>query len=344
MQAVLNPKEESEADPVGEYAPLFGHWVDANGQRAARLDGVIVLQLDQLTAGEAQDSSAAEEDQAGGDQEAQRQRLEFARQLLGGVRETLDQTGSHVDALNADVTDEDVLARLRDSVDTGVDQIEALRRLFFSIVEHLKETARRQAELGDETRDASTLEEEEQQKAAIAPLAVRQRGLSSISRQIADSLSKQAEQPPPGGLDAKATGAEPDGGVSDEAQRLGQAAQRVGEAADAMDGAAGGMDGDAKDIRLAQEHQETAFRKLVEALQLLEPPPPPPQQDPNQNQQPPQDQQQQDGLDKQKAAQPQPRQMDMSHLLQAVRDREAQRQRSKRQAGQRGYAPVEKDW
>ncbi len=81
-----------------------------------------------------------------------------------------------------------------------------------------------------------------------------------------------------------------------------------------------------------------AVQKLVEAIQLLSPPP---KEQKQQEQQ--QAQQQSQGASETQNNQ-QARQTDMRHLLQSVRDREAQRRRDKRQRGTAGYAPVEQDW
>src|SRR5690606_36613491 len=142
-----------------------------------------------------------------------------------------------------------------------------LRRLFFSIVEHLKETAQRQTELNDDTRDAATLE-----NAPIQPLADRQQELTTISREIARSLTEQSRQhglPAGTGQGQNAADA---GTAQDAAAQRAQAGKVVDEAANAMDEATAKLSADPPDPKTAAEPQQTALAKLMEAILLLEPP------------------------------------------------------------------------
>jgi hypothetical protein len=92
-----------------------------------------------------------------------------------------------------------------------------------------------------------------------------------------------------------------------------------------------------------REHQAAALQNLLEALATLEPP--------NQEQQKGDDekgdsgqepQQQQAGAeDEQEDTETS---QDPGQLLQAVRDREAERHRRKHERNQSGYEPVDKDW
>jgi len=106
-----------------------------------------------------------------------------------------------------------------------------------------------------------------------------------------------------------------------------------------MDQAVQKMKDKPKELKLVEEDQATAVQKLVEAIQLLSPP----TEEQKQQEQQQQAQQQNQGQAKQQKEQ-QAGRTDMRHLLQSVRDREAQRRRDKRQRGTAGYAPVEKDW
>ena len=105
-----------------------------------------------------------------------------------------------------------------------------------------------------------------------------------------------------------------------------------------MDEAIRKMTDDPKELKTVDEDQGAAVQKLVEAIQLLSPPPE------KKKKQQQQEQQQDQEAARQQQEQQQAQQMDMDHLLQSVRDREAQRLRDKRQKGTSGYAPVEKDW
>jgi len=236
--------------------------------------------------------------------------------------------------------------KLQGSVDQGIKHVEALRRLFFSILEHLRETAERQATLVDETRDVATLADENKMVSGVAPLIPRQRDLSNISGEIADSLKKQSEQSPHNIAGQGTGGKSLDSKSQDAAHRLAQASQHVAGARQAMDEAIRKMTDDPKELKSVDEDQGAAVQKLAEAIQLLSPPPEKQKQEQEQEQQEQQQQAQQQNQEaaKQQQDQQQAQQMDMDNLLQSVRDREAQRRRDKRQKGTSGYSTVEKDW
>lgn len=354
MQSILVPDQQAQTAPIAEYLPLLTHWAAANAIRAHRLDGQIDRELVKLTANgpdvsqavvplsgagpdTGSDSKQDPEDTA---RVWQRQQLERAKPLLAAVINNFQHNHDHLEILNASDADVATIQRLRDRVDQGVEQIEVLRRLFFSIVERLRDTADRQVQLADQTREKSTLLEDEQMKAAIGPLVPRQVQLRTISQRIAESLQKQSEQAPPLGPSGEAEG-DAARASQQEAHRFQQAAHRVTEATGEMDDAVDVMRDDLIDLTEAHASQQMAAVKLREALKLLLPPPPP-QQDPQSREN--QDQPQQQGDDVNKDKQQPSRQMDMEGLLQAVRDRDAKRQRDKRRGQTSTYAPVVKDW
>jgi Ca-activated chloride channel family protein len=303
---------------IDEYLPLLGQLQAGNLARVARLEGMFIEQLEALPPPAAASTTQPTTQPAKADQ--QRRQLELALSMLQQIRTTFEQIKQQIDQWEAS----NDAALLGTPVEDSVAQIEALRRLFFSIVEHLRDTLRRQVELADDTRDVATLSDPDKLSQAVAPLAPRQGELAMIAQAIAEALVTQSQQPPP---DASA----------DAAQRLAEAGELVGAAKLAMDQAAEQLIADESDLTSTQEQQDTAVQKLAEALQLLEPPqeqPPDSGQGEDKSQQNEQDQQEQ---------QQQAQQMDVARMLQQVRDRDAQRQR-KRQHGAAEYAPVAKDW
>ena len=112
-------------------------------------------------------------------------------------------------------------------IDRALKNLEELRRLFFSLVEHLRDTAQQQASLNDETTQLSGRPVDQITPAKIGPLVSRQDQIRSVTQQIADALKKQSEQaanqPKPA---AKQTPAAPSSGTG-EAEKLKQAAQLV---------------------------------------------------------------------------------------------------------------------
>ena len=65
----------------------------------------------------------------------------------------------------------------KSSVETALRGLAQLRRLFFSMLEHLRETAQRQVELGDDSEEVVALAEVEPEETAkrIGPLVPQQR-------------------------------------------------------------------------------------------------------------------------------------------------------------------------
>ncbi|MAE64940.1 MAG: hypothetical protein CMJ18_11780 [Phycisphaeraceae bacterium] len=317
-----------------------------NDTRAARMDGLLDRALKRLDAPE---SAAAVSGAAGGaaapsDAEKQRQRFETARTLLGEVRATFESIGAELPDVEPDATAPVDLRRdaLKAHVDTSVTQIEALRRLFFSILEHLRDTAQRQMALADETRDASAMVEPDALSQAMGPLAERQRGLRHLADQIAESLLEQSQMAP-----APSQAAPTDPAAAEKsaamAQQMQQASGIVTEAGQAMGEAAMAMTADPVDGDVAGTQQQLAVEKLSEALRLLSPPQDQPesQQDPSKGQGSEGDGQQ---GDQPPQAQRQQGRMDMDRLLQSVRDRAAQRERARRRGDPARYARPEKDW
>jgi len=211
--------------------------------------------------------------------------------------------------------------------------INDLRRLFFTIVEHLKELLRNQAETHDNVASAQLADEGERRALEVGPLTDRQELHAQTGDALAQALESQA-----------------DGAVGSGDPQAEQAAKALGEAAVETRAASGQMNdaavflGEARETTGAEpydlepilEHQRLAMEHLENAIRLLEP---------QQQQQQPEDQsggQQQEpsqGEDEEQVTQ---RQAD--RRLQAIRDREAERQRQRRERRHLEPEPVEKDW
>lgn len=340
IQTLVKPADKDEQTIVGEYLPLLGELQMANKQRAERLDRMIDRQLQTLAADDRVDEESTAPSTTEND--ARRQQHELAKQLLSLARASFDEIERMIGRLNNADSDDDS-DELRVAVYTSVERIEALRALFFSIIEHLRDTARRQVELTDQTRDLATGTDDQQLSDRAGLLLADQQVLSTISAQITESLKKQSEQPvhAPDSSTSETQDQRSVQAAQDAAHRMFVASERVGEAREAMDQAIEHLGNEPITLENAQEPQQTAVEKLGEALALLAPPPPP-----QEEQQQSQDEQQQqhdsaEGQDQQQEATPQ---MDMTNLLQAVRDREAQRQRERRSRQVSTYEPVEKDW
>lgn len=229
------------------------------------------------------------------------------------------------------------------AVERSLTTLEELRRLFFSLVEHLRDTAQRQADLADDTNELAADAEKRGEKSS--PLALRQEQLQQMAQQIGQTLRGQSEQaaaaPPPPSADA----ASPDqNGVAQDtaaAETLREASELVLAAKDSMGSAVEQLRQIAADAenaddayRQVQQSQAEALRKLLDALARLQQNDSP-QEDPQQQSEQPQDDQQQQ--------QQQQQQMNSQQLLQLIRDQEAERRKDKNRQPA-GAAGVEKDW
>jgi hypothetical protein len=375
---------------VGFAAELQSQNVD-RGQRTARLIEADLAALPESPAGPNDDSAASQvPDPAEQQAASERQQLELAQQLLGLAHEQMSQAAEKLVAQASPLVPPSPLVPAEQPhaprealghVERAVEHLQALRRLFFSITEHLRETAQRQAGLNDDTEQVAALERGEGLADKTGPLTLRQRELQSITEQISQALDDQAKQQPmpDGQIDprqleqsqriteqfAKAAKLVNEGGIE-----MGQAAEQLsprpesadsqGPSSDANDTGVGitesptGQNAESRtegssgvtNLRLdeARRHQDAALQKLVDALSLLQPPQP---QQPQQQQQDKKQQTQGESPQSKSQDQEQTEQsagFDPSGLLQRVRDREAQRRRDREQRGRFEQEPVEKDW
>ena len=165
--------------------------------------------------------------------------------------------------------------------------------------------------------------------------------LAERAGEIAGALVEHSEQA--GGVAAEEDEAD------DSGERLRLAAEHVVLAQTEMEGAGatlasessgpGPGPGPGPDPDTVRGHQDVAVVELQQALALLEPPPQEPGDDSQdgdsgENQQQPEEQEQE-------AQQPP---QDPGQLLQAVRDREAERRREQGERARVGSETVEKDW
>jgi len=239
------------------------------------------------------------------------------------------------------------------AADQALASLEELRRLFFSLVEHLRDTAQRQANLNDETTRQSAEPAESQTPDKIGPLANRQSQLQPITQAIGEALAQQSKQaaaqpPPPPGTSQAADPADAQEAAAAAGKTLAEAAELVQAAQEAMSAAAKQLEGQttkfdaaAKPYEAITQQQRQALDKLAAALALLDQSQQPPdeQQPQDQNQQ--QQEQSQGSEDQQRQQQ---QNMSASQLLQLIRDREAQRREDQKQKVPPPRGAVDKDW
>ena len=136
-------------------------------------------------------------------------------------------------------------------LDAALKSLEELRRLFFSLVEHLRETAQRQADLNDRHPATESSPPESQTAEKIGPLANRQSQLQQFTQTLASALSEQSQQAvqptgPPGS--AQATGAGTD---ESQAAAAKEASEKLAQAAELVDTSQKAMDKAAKELACA---------------------------------------------------------------------------------------------
>jgi hypothetical protein len=325
----------AEAAVRREYQPALRELQDRNIERAERL----AVKITEEAAAPPQpgpDGSPPDPEAA----ETQRQRFDLATQLLVLALGNMDGVKQ---ALAKD--DVALWSEANDSGGQAIENLEALRRLFFSIVEELRDTHRQQVDLADATQDAAALNESSASvdDARVGPLTPRQQALAERTAAIASALEEQSNQS--GGLLEEETDA------AETSRRLRQAGEHVLFAEDEMNAVLAALALEAPEFGPIQERQATAVAELEAALALLVPPEDREGEDESESDDSQEQEQEQDGDEdgegeqEQEEASEQPQETaDPAQLLQAVRDREAQRRRDREQKGASGYETVEKDW
>jgi hypothetical protein len=265
--------------------------------------------------------------------EIQQQRFDLAGQLLTLALARMDDV-----KINLDESGSPKWSEGHESSRSAVDHLEALRRLFFSIVEELRDVAQQQLDLADATRDAAALSAAapDDAEARIGPLTPRQEALAGRAGGIADALVEQSNQAG-GVVDAEADSAE-------TSRRLREAGEHVLLAQVEMEGAMEKLSGDPPNLESTQERQAAAIEELERALALLVPPEDR-EGEPDPSEQEDSERDQSGGAEeKERESEAQSEPIDPAQLLQAVRDREAQRRRDREQRGTERYETVERDW
>ena len=358
-----------------------------NLERAGRLADLIQAELTRNALPPEPQAGSAGPNGAQSESDAQRERLEKAEELLKAARQHMPDGAEALedslapprlhprppreDALAPGPEAAGKLAAAASQIDNALEQLQEMRRLFFSIVEHLQETAHRQSELNDATEHAAGLGAGSSAGSQMATLQQRQRELSDVSELLAGALREQAESPaaPPGAPPADPQAAEQQQQIAEKYasaaelvsegkaemdsahQQLGEAGKpqapppgaprRTGEAADGGGDATPPANRESQPpLDQARLHQDAALEKLLAAIAQLRPP----QQQENRGEDSQPQDQQESGEQQQTPAGHQNKGLNAARLLQAVRDRDARRRREREQSQRFGREPVEKDW
>ena len=293
---------EAEDLPAEFRERLAGGAIDENRERLQRMEGML-LDMDAQAPSEGEDAAAGE-------------RYELAETLRGEALEALDAATQALASGGA----ADIPASL------ALERLEALRRLFFSIVEHLQELLAEQTDTHDQT---ATVQVEPETAPPLGFIAERQETHARTGAALGEALAAQTDA-------ARGEDAQAGENIAEATRELRAGTGRMRGAAGTVSAAAEAAERMSPHLEPVLADQVAAIGHIENAIRLLRPPD---DQDAGGEQQ----QQQQQTA----AAQPEPaEQMSRRQALQrlqAVRDREAERQR-RRQRDPAPPEPVEKDW
>jgi len=341
------PASQEDLSAAERTEAVFVH-ATANQDRLQRLAALLKEEADAANAPGEDGAADAQDAQAA---QAAEQRYRQAEALRSRALAGLDALQDQVERLaSGDAAQNASPAAAREAAGETLAAIEELRRLYFSIVEHLQALLAEQADTHDRT---ATLQFEfaadagEAFAAELGLAANAQAQHAGLGDALAEALAKQADAASVTPQDAPGAANQAPSGPSEEAR---QAAERFAEAAAETRKASGRMHSagallaDAEqraasmspELEPALDDQRTAVEHLENALRALAPPDGDQQQGGDGDGQQPQPRQQQ------VAEEDQLSQRQALRRLQAIRDREAERQRRREDRMQ--PEPVEKDW
>jgi hypothetical protein len=212
---------------------------------------------------------------------------------------------------------------------TAATKIEELRKIFFTVIEHLQQLLRDQNETKDQTSQANG-EDDFTRAPKLPGLAGHQDEHGQMAKAITDALAKQAD-----------AGAKGQGEQQEQAKAFAAAAAEVrlaqtdmGDAKTTLGKAADPKATQSMSLKPAVDSQTKAIEHLENALKLLQPPP---KDDQKQDKDKQDQQQQQAKQDKKKEPQQQ-----QGGAGQRARDEDAKRQRDKQKPN--ASDAVDQDW
>lgn len=338
---LLQGRDGAGGDVRRERIPALAELDARNGERIERLRAMIDREAEDLERGRERASTEPDAGPSTEELDALGVRMDLADTLLERVETAADGASEWFGTAETLEPAQVDLAAGVSSVEPILPPLGELRRLYFTIVEHLRDLARRQQELNDTTADAIALARgvPAQAERHLAPIRPDQTELERIARAIAPALREQGA-PVAGAPGGAATPGSPDRGADETAAAFERAAELVDAASGEMSTVLERLFPVAPETVAYDEAtaaQAAALEQLLEALRLIEPQEPQPSEDDPSGQQ----------STEESAGDPdrEPRRapVDPAQLLQAVRDREAKR-RAEKQAEGVADPTVERDW
>ncbi len=347
--ALLTPNDENPKDlEVTERAKVLADLIFAGQRQLGRLGPLLA---EETAKAEESASGTSGPGEPGGEAQPPRQSAkqlyELAEKLRAESEDGLARLAEAVDAIGTGGGDP---ALARDQAARTLATLEQLRRLFFSVVEHLQALHADQAQTHDQTATAqfeSTVDKLDALPAELGAIAERQTRHTEVGEQLANALARQADAAAAGGTEAAA----PQAAGTPSAEHLAEAAEEVRKGAGRMQSAAAALVHAAAragamspELEPTLTDQTAAMEHLENALRALAPDQPPrDSQGDGEQQQAEQQAAQQTAPENEEAEDEKMSRRQALRRLQAIRDREAERQRRRQQA-EAGREPVEKDW
>jgi hypothetical protein len=331
LKQTIDIASETQKQLVTQLTAKNPESKDSVAQNVARMTRIKELIADEVAelAAHPPQVDPSEKDEAKKKQaEQQAQQIEQQKQMLAQA-ETLraDAEKLVAETTAAIKANKDPLTPAK-ATDAKLDE---LRRLFFSVIEHLQDLIRQQGETRDQTSQAHAQTDDERAP-KLPGIATREDQHGQLAKAITDALAAQAD----------AAGKAQDPNQQAQAKNMAAAADEVRLAQNDMTDAKRTLDKataattQSVSLEPSLKAQATALEHLQNALKLLQPP----QDNKDDKQQQDKQKQQQQQQDKQKQQQQQQQQ---GGAGQRARDEDARRQRERRERESQGDA-VEKDW
>lgn len=216
---------------------------------------------------------------------------------------------------------------------TAASKLEQLRKIFFSVIEHLQELVRQQNETKDQTSQANA-QDDFTREPKLPGLVQREDEHVQISGAIVDALANQADA----GASAPAEAQEQGKAAAAAAAEVRLARTNMTDAKTSLGKAADPKKTQSVSLKPAVDSEAKAIEHLENALRLLQPPSPDQNDQKDKNNQQKQNNKQSE--QKQQPAKPDDKQQ-QGGAGQRARDEDAKRQRDKQKPG--GDA-VDQDW
>jgi hypothetical protein len=344
LVALLDPANaEAQKLAADERKRLLGEGTTRNLDRVKRLADLLTAEKARV---EAEAQAAAQQGgqgqpgaaQPGADQEAAARAELFARAETerAGAQAALERLGQAIQSGAAG-------GKAKTAAEDGLRHLEALRRLFFTLVERLKQLREEQGETHDKIASAQASDDEARAK-VVPPAVDSQTQHAQVAQALADALAAQADS---------ADASDPEAAKAAEAARkatdeLRQAHEQMADAATGLGEARDAMATQSTDLSPIVTAQSAALDHLDEAIRLLEPPRPDDQKQDqdkqDQQQSGEQDKKDDKGDDKSQSPDQKVSAQQAERRLQSIRDREAERRRQREQRQQSRPEPVDKDW